>query len=527
MTGLSIVDLRQSDQAAFSVRCDVCVIGGGAAGLYLVNRLAAQGVDVVLVEAGGQTCEGVEEIGFDPTFAVDEYRGATLGRAFGLGGSTLRWGGLLIPHSEHDVPCDAERHSDVWSHVVQTVRDRSRDVLGVLGYPGSPGFESFAVEELGESARMLQRGGLDAAASLFLPVRRKNLGFLLRACAKRARVRVFVRAVAKSWSFSPMGGDARTSRLTAVSETGNRLEVTAREYVIAAGAVESARMLLELEAVSSGILPADAAVGHYLGDHLSVSIADVAPASRDLAARLFAPRFAGPWMRTIRFVPRELGNGAPRCFGHFIFENESDGFLLAKETLSAIQAKRLPSLTASGVMSGLGGLGALAYARFFRHALYIPPGSKSHLQVDVEQVPSRENRVALGDDSDRYGRRTARIHWRIGQADFENLGNVASTFLRSWHEGGRQLPVLAPRTLEFAVNKPHDAYHPCGTCRMGNDGEAVVDTTLRVRGTANMWLVSTGNLPSAGTANPTFSMLCLADSLAHRLTNENRDAQES
>jgi len=52
---------------------------------------------------------------------------------------------------------------------------------------------------------------------------------------------------------------------------------------------------------------------------------------------------------------------------------------------------------------------------------------------------------------------------------------------------------------------------------MGADPEAVVDLDLRVRGTANMWLASTAAFPSAGTANPTFSLLCLVSALADRL----------
>ena len=55
---------------------------------------------------------------------------------------------------------------------------------------------------------------------------------------------------------------------------------------------------------------------------------------------------------------------------------------------------------------------------------------------------------------------------------------------------------------------------------MGRDAGAVVDPELRVHGTANLWVVSTAVFPTAGTANPTFSMLCLAAALADRLARE-------
>ena len=53
---------------------------------------------------------------------------------------------------------------------------------------------------------------------------------------------------------------------------------------------------------------------------------------------------------------------------------------------------------------------------------------------------------------------------------------------------------------------------------MGIDGNSVVDHELSVRGLKNLSVVSTAVLPSAGTANPTFTMLCLAEALVARLT---------
>lgn len=87
--------------------------------------------------------------------------------------------------------------------------------------------------------------------------------------------------------------------------------------------------------------------------------------------------------------------------------------------------------------------------------------------------------------------------------------------LELWNKGA----LTRLRTVNGLVDevKPHDAYHPVGTCRMGEDGEAVVGRDLKVRGFANLWVASTGVLPSAGTANPTFTMLCLTQQLAEEL----------
>jgi choline dehydrogenase-like flavoprotein len=58
---------------------------------------------------------------------------------------------------------------------------------------------------------------------------------------------------------------------------------------------------------------------------------------------------------------------------------------------------------------------------------------------------------------------------------------------------------------------------------MGSGSEATVDFDLRVNGTANLYVLSTGVLPGAGTANPTFSMFCLGDRLAETLARSGND----
>ncbi|MEC7860783.1 MAG: GMC family oxidoreductase, partial [Pseudomonadota bacterium] len=143
--------------------------------------------------------------------------------------------------------------------------------------------------------------------------------------------------------------------------------------------------------------------------------------------------------------------------------------------------------------------------------------TKSHLQLDIEQHRSIDNRVVLIDDHDIYGRRKLKINWSVNQQDIDNIKMVAERILDLWPDSDKDIPRLIPRELDFHSKKPHDAYHPVGTCRMGLDKKAVVDFELKVKGLDNLWSVSTAVLPSAGTANPTFSILCLGNKLASQL----------
>lgn len=521
MSGTEFVDLAASNDNAAKMVCDVCIVGAGAAGIYLAVQLAAKGLDVILIEAGNVNCGNASEVGFDAQFESGLYPGATVGRYFGIGGSTSRWGGLLIPHGQHDLRDKSEADFSPWSHIVQTVSAKADLVLARLGWRGGVDFSGFAQQQLGGAYRSLGAAGFDVTANLFLPFRFKNLVYLLKQrSGKRSRLRVIYNAVAKSWEVQPGNApEARLKNLLAVSRNGKQLEISATRFVVAAGAIESARILLELnDAASLSMIRPRAATGCFLSDHLSLSIADVAPSSLAGAISLFAPRFADGWMRSYRFIETDPPPNSPRAFLHFIFENQNPGFALAKEILCAVQGRRWPRVSASTLASGMVGLIGLGYKRYFQSVLYIPSGASTCLQLDIEQEAVRENRITLGNEKDRYGRRVARINWGIRDRDTENIRLTAQRVLNKWPGKEAGLPELLPRIDGSDATKPHDAYHPVATCRMGEDEEAVVDKYLKVWGLANLWVVSTGVLPSAGTANPTFTMLCLAEGLVERLT---------
>lgn len=521
MNGSVYLDLQTSNKRTHDECCDVCVIGAGAAGVYLAVQLTSRGLDVILIEAGGSIGSDAAQVGFDAQFADEFYPGATDGRAFGLGGSTSRWGGLLAPHTQHDLreACDAD--IDSWSHIIRTVSDKSDHVLKVLGYPEHGDFFEFAQVHLGSTYGVLSASGLDAAAALILPFRSKNLAFLLeRKASNGLRPRIFTNAVAKSWIIEQgAGSSAQLRQLTAVAQNGNKLRVTANRFVVAAGTIESARILLELDSCAScpAVRPT-AAVGCYLADHLSVTIADVADSSLKDVAEVFAPRFISGWMRSFRFMESNPPANAPRAYAHFIFDNNNPGFVLARQVLKAIQARRWPKISFAETISGINGLFALVFARYVHSVLHISPGVKTYLQLDVEQTPVRHNRIFLDAARDRYGRQQAVIQWRISDIDLENLHTTADRILQKWPGGKGGLPELVRRNPRCDSTEPHDVYHPVGVCRMGSDPEAVVDRNLKVWGAANLWVASTAVLPSAGTANPTFTMLCLVEALAEHLS---------
>ncbi len=516
MSAVDTLDLAHAPQD-LQLQADVCLVGAGAAGLYLACRLAQAGLSVVVLEAGPERAQDAGAGGFTLAEGSDPYAGATAGRFFGLGGSTSRWGGALVPHGRHDLRPGDE--AGPWPTVVQAVERHGAQVLAQMGYDRDPGFEQRGPQWLGPAVTSaLASAGLHLQSGVVLPFGRKNFaGLLVQAQSLAQPPRVLLNAVACEWQLASAHDGADVQALVARSTTGRQARVQAGRFVIAAGAIESARLLLELQD-QAPVLPAGAIPGRGLGDHLSMPVARVPTEGMAQVVRLFAPRFEGRWMRSLRMLgsaPQE-----PRAFAHFVFDTQGTGLAAVRELLSAAQARRRPALGVAQLVRGAADVAGLAWHRVASARMHVPARAGVLLQLDMEQSLEAINSITLSGERDTFGRRKALVRWRVGEADLQAMARIAGRLLRHWPAAQAGLPPLQPLATTADGARPYDAYHPVGTCRMGVDADAVVDMGLRVRGMGNLWVASTGVLPSAGTANPTFTLLCLAEGLAQRIVGQ-------
>src|SRR5579875_3497942 len=93
------IDLAQLDSSADGgdpFRAEMCIVGGGIAGLTLAQKLVTLGHDVLLLESGGRTPDAftpVKQAGYP-------HPGTSESRLHALGGTSLTWGGQLLPLPE-------------------------------------------------------------------------------------------------------------------------------------------------------------------------------------------------------------------------------------------------------------------------------------------------------------------------------------------------------------------------------------------------------------------------------------------
>lgn len=499
---------------------DLCVIGAGALGIYLASRHTENGRRVVLLEAGSDTADSKEHAIEDPIVEGGPYHAATDGRRFVLGGTTTAWGGVLAEHSPSDVLSPTERLSG-WPTIVAAQKNFGPAVLRKLSLDSDLVPNAFSPDRRWGNLEPFSANGFRPASALYLPARRKNFSQSVLSRAVRGSGTLALVTSARLVGFERLSPDGEQTRLTAAvvsGPDGARHRIRAKEFVLAAGALESTRMLLSM-ADDGGPDLSGTDLGIGLADHLSLEVGEFDRVIAPAVASLLGPTFVGGFMRSLRLVSPASRGAGEASFAHLAFHFDDPGVMYLRDFLRAVQERALPRAPSREQLASFGTMLRLGFGRLARHRLALPASTRVVLQLDLAQGYTESNKLLLDESRDSMGLRRLRIRWSVTDREAAIAEASCRDVARRWNAAMPSFPVQHRNELTIGTRKLHDAYHPVGTCRMGTDRRSVVDGNLRVNGLHNLFVVSTAVLPTAGSANPTYSTICLAERMVQRGMN--------
>jgi choline dehydrogenase-like flavoprotein len=249
------------------IDADICIVGAGGAGIALALDFAAAGLRISLLESGGLdvdwAAQGLAE--GDSVGALYSPLDSSQLRLFG--GNTNAWGGWFRGLDEIDF-----RHRDWvdasgWPFDARALAPYVEHVHALCEVPSS----DYATQSLATAGD--QRTGLipcdparvESVLYRFSPPTR--FGRIYRPAIERSgSIRCLINAHALKLETTH---DAR--RVTGIEVgclAGGRLKVTARVFILAAGAIENARLLLlSNDTAPAGLGNAEDLVGRYFMDH--------------------------------------------------------------------------------------------------------------------------------------------------------------------------------------------------------------------------------------------------------------------
>lgn len=472
---------------------DVCVVGAGTAGIPLALSLTGKGLTVLMLEA-----EHVP------------------------GGATRHWNGRCVPLD----PLDFEARP----HVPHSGWPISYE--GLLPYYARANAWLEAGAFAYDARQVLPAGpmiaSVDGEALRLHGLERYSCPTDFgRRYRKRMQVatdlRVLTGARCTALRMDAAGATVRT--LDVATGGGNRFAVRASVVVLAAGALQTPRLLLcSAEVAHPSAARALDAVGRYAHAPLAGTVgsltvkgdparvrhgfeqaADGAYCRRRIAIDPARQEALGLMNAVARLVPADdSGDPAPTSALAWWQAVGRHAHGLARAPWHA------PSLLADGWRHTLSPrrLPAVAPRR---------PSQRFAVELQVEQQPLPSSRITLAEGSDGLGMRRLRVDWRQCLADFESAR-------RSLREMGDELARCRIGRLEFdpATLREDLLRRPparlVGTTRMGRDlRTSVVDPDGKLHTVTNLYVAGAAVFPTCGQADPALTEVALAVRLADRL----------
>jgi choline dehydrogenase-like flavoprotein len=504
----AILDARTLPDGT-TVSPDLCIIGGGPAGISLALALKDTPLDILLLEAGGTE--------FDPK-VQDAFKGAGSGvpylrldesRLRRFGGSTNHWGGWSRPLDAVDFEKrDWVAHSG-WPFGIETLRPyfARAQALAEIG----PWVYDQMPRRLGNDAIIpLAPGGVYTSWFQFSKTR---AGDLPTPFGERYRDDLKATARVTTWLEAPvtalrLSANAKRIERLELRAGGKNLTIRPRFTVLAVGALEKARLLLDSnDVMKNGIGNQNDVVGRFFADH---------PIPRDVATLVLfngqLPKgyFSGQGINNTISLP----DGTPV---RAVFSPTMD-YVRAQKVIGSLTTVEYPvpmteamgeAVAATAQSLDVDASNARAYS----------------LGTGLEAIPDPERRVTLGGGRDAFGMPRLILHVTTPQPDFD-------MYRKTLRELGRQL--LASKMGMLRLNHAtHDEWvasitavkggpwwgsHHMGTTRMhGDPKQGVVDADGKVHGIANLYVAGASVFPTYGSSNPTLNLIALTLRLGDHL----------
>ena len=517
------------------------VIGAGAAGCLLANRLSADPNNrVILLEAGGRDTNPLISVpllaGFlyyvkslnwpyrtEPDPGLNG-RSLVWPRGRVLGGSTAINGMMYMRGHRHDYDTWHDLGLDGWSYtdVLPLFKAFERNVShpGGDAYHGRDG-ELFTEKARGENP--LYAAWLQAAAEAGLPANDDNNGAeqeglglydfnikkgrrvtaasaFLGPIEKRPNLRIITRAQATALTFDGLRCTGVTYR-----RHGKTYHVKATREVASSGGAINSPQLLQLSGIGDPALMRThgievrldrPAVGQNLQDHLSVYIQHRCLQAITLYS-LFRPDRAALAVARAKLTGTGPAASVPL---------EAGGFLRTRAELDIpnIHMTFIPGLSLAATQAGQREHGFLT--SFYQ----LRPKSRGSVTIQSAD-PLAMPRIALNYLSHAEDQRVMRDGVRL-------VRRIVSQPALNAFCGAEVSPgadVQDDQAIDAWVRQTAGTtFHPVGTCRMGADGDAVLDAALRVRGVGSLRVVDASAMPLMIGGNTSVPTMMIAEKAA-------------
>ena len=360
------------------------------------------------------------------------------------------------------------------------------------GYPATDDYNGAQQEGFGAWQMTIRRGRRCSAASAYLrPVlKRKNL------------------TVGTNVLVTGISIEGYRAKGVNYVEDGHRITSYARrEVLLAAGVINSPQLLMlsgigapvELERHEIGIVAPLQGVGKNLQDHLSVNIN-------------YTRRKPGPLHRAMRVDRLGMALGKAYMFGEGIASDLPGGTMAFLKTRSSSELPDTQMIFSASTMDATPYLSPFMQPfqdGFSARVVLLRPESRGSVQLvsrDPRISPSiTQNFLSAPGDLPNLRAAVSRIREIARQREMKEFLDEEIEPKSNANEAD----------IEYHIrNTAITVHHPLGTCKMGCDEQAVVDQELRVRGIEALRVIDASVMPDLVGGNINAPVIMIAEKAA-------------
>ncbi|MEI6319423.1 MAG: GMC oxidoreductase [Pseudomonadota bacterium] len=486
---------------------DSGVIGCGIVGSYLAHRLKSKGERVALVDCGPPP-ETAPSPPFPPVIApLRIHYGITDGRHHELGGNSAYWGGAMLRIPPEDL-----------AGILNADQFPAEGLAAAYGRVESMLHFPHSSQRIPLQSGHMQIPDVQQTAALVLPSAAKHFFRSLIAHRLTEFTSLFGTRVT---SLEVQAGRIRS--LTVQDPAGACTLIRADRFFLTMGVVDSLLFAMKFQAELFGQTPPGLA--RHLHDHLSTPLFRIFSDRKGTFLKQMVPHFNRGFLEVPRFELTSSGTWGARAFVHFVFDFDSVAVYRDIKRLMALRQARSAPLAmakqAINIARHVGELSQIGFHRFAANRLHVGADVPVTAVLDFESFPHRDNHLVSPADNDSAA---AEMRWDIrteDQAAFRDLFPKVQLLLESLAQEHRfSMQPCSDFSTEAALNQhllrtAKDILHLGGGLQsLGGEARSVLSADLSFPSAANFQVVSTASLARGSVANPTHSLLAIAEFLA-------------
>ncbi|MFT0876290.1 GMC family oxidoreductase [Rhodopseudomonas sp. G2_2311] len=549
-----LIDLSRSADRTAEFRSDICIIGGGPAGITIARELIDCGKTVILAESGGLK-QDRKALSLYEGVSVGHPVELTVGRYRVLGGSSIMWGGRCARLDPMDFECRDWIPRSGWPISYDELTPYYERAIRTCNFHEEWKELSDVKDVLQLTLPLLEAGNLSPFVWRVAPPDPNRslwnwltLGYrasfkfgsaYLHELKSANTVKVLLHANLVKLIGAP--GDRSIQEAIFTTLDGRSTRVVSKEFVVACSGIENPRILLNMPDQLLKNANPHGQIGRCFAQHPR-GIIGVVEASEEQALRL--QKTFNNFMRP-KYVPVQYEVGlalteqAQRMHkllnASLCLYYEADDYSIWKagrRVREAIRGRTFDRRFLNDVLTvtfGIHSVGMNVIRRWIlgREVIHKKPIIRA--VIDLEQVPRPDSRITLASEMDSVGMRKCVVDWKLGELELRTARMFAEFLDQELKLAGlgalRRSEWLA-RGLPFEQNDLQSNLHFIGATRMADRAEdGVVDRNCKVFGLDNVYMAGASVFPIGGHANPMVTIVALATRLGELLRNSDSSSR--